>query len=211
MLQRAREIGIREAAQQIYPAPVQASEQRERYLRRHGLRVVQLRPLGFVVRLDDWRIFGQREPEADIGIDVAVGNMVNHLPHRPTVGTIGRVELPVVQARNRLAELGWRLGDRGDVQQPLVGIDRSLGVELAGKLTNRIFEVHWKIIADARLNFGSRSLSMFRVYPASSVFPTLSTARKASCGMSTRPTRFIRFLPSFCFSSSFRLREMSPP
>ena len=33
----------------------------------------------------------------------------------------------------------------------------------------------------------------------------------ASCGISTRPTFFIRFLPSFCFSSSLRLREMSPP
>ncbi len=38
-----------------------------------------------------------------------------------------------------------------------------------------------------------------------------STARKASCGISTLPTAFIRFLPSFCFSSSLRLREMSPP
>lgn len=38
-----------------------------------------------------------------------------------------------------------------------------------------------------------------------------STAMKASCGTSTLPTIFIRFLPSFCFSSSFRLREMSPP
>ena len=27
--------------------------------------------------------------------------------------------------------------------------------------------------------------------------------------MSTRPTRFIRFFPSFCFSSSFRLRVTS--
>src|SRR5262249_30559216 len=34
---------------------------------------------------------------------------------------------------------------------------------------------------------------------------TFRTARKASWGMSTRPTRFIRFFPSFCFSSSFRL------
>lgn len=38
-----------------------------------------------------------------------------------------------------------------------------------------------------------------------------STAMNASCGTSTLPTIFIRFLPSFCFSSSFRLREMSPP
>ena len=38
-----------------------------------------------------------------------------------------------------------------------------------------------------------------------------SAAMKASWGTSTRPTIFIRFLPSFCFSSSFRLRVMSPP
>ena len=38
-----------------------------------------------------------------------------------------------------------------------------------------------------------------------------STARKADWGSSTSPTIFIRFLPSFCFSRSFRLREMSPP
>ena len=41
--------------------------------------------------------------------------------------------------------------------------------------------------------------------------PIFSTARNASCGISTLPTRFMRFLPSFCFSSSLRLREMSPP
>ena len=32
-----------------------------------------------------------------------------------------------------------------------------------------------------------------------------------SPGTSTRPMAFIFFLPSFCFSSSLRLREMSPP
>ena len=40
---------------------------------------------------------------------------------------------------------------------------------------------------------------------------TFSTARKASCGISTRPTRFMRLLPSFCFSSNLRLRVTSPP
>ena len=38
-----------------------------------------------------------------------------------------------------------------------------------------------------------------------------SAAMNASWGTSTRPTIFIRFLPSFCFSSSLRLRLMSPP
>ncbi len=38
-----------------------------------------------------------------------------------------------------------------------------------------------------------------------------SAATKASCGTSTRPMVFMRFLPSFCFSSSLRLREISPP
>ena len=34
---------------------------------------------------------------------------------------------------------------------------------------------------------------------------------KASWGTSTLPMFFMRFLPSFCFSSSLRLRVMSPP
>ena len=40
---------------------------------------------------------------------------------------------------------------------------------------------------------------------------TLRTARNASWGTSTLPICFMRFLPSFCFSRSLRLREMSPP
>jgi hypothetical protein len=42
----------------------------------------------------------------------------------------------------------------------------------------------------------------------SSIF---SAAMKASCGISTLPNWRIFFLPSFCLSSSLRLREMSPP
>ena len=40
---------------------------------------------------------------------------------------------------------------------------------------------------------------------------TLSAAMNASCGMSTLPNWRMRFLPSFCFSRSLRLRVTSPP
>ena len=40
---------------------------------------------------------------------------------------------------------------------------------------------------------------------------SLSTAMNASDGTETVPKVRIRFLPSFCFSSSFFLRVMSPP
>lgn len=41
--------------------------------------------------------------------------------------------------------------------------------------------------------------------------PILSAAINASCGMLTLPYSRIRALPFFCFSSSFFLRDMSPP
>src|SRR5262245_26251494 len=40
---------------------------------------------------------------------------------------------------------------------------------------------------------------------------TLSAAKNASWGISTLPTCFILFLPSFCRSNNLRLRVMSPP
>ena len=40
---------------------------------------------------------------------------------------------------------------------------------------------------------------------------SFNTLIKAFCGISTFPIWRILFFPSFCFSSSFRLREMSPP
>ena len=40
---------------------------------------------------------------------------------------------------------------------------------------------------------------------------TFKAAMKASCGMSTLPNWRMRFLPSFCFSRSLRLRVTSPP
>ena len=57
------------------------------------------------------------------------------------------------------------------------------------------------------LQSGAPRLSQ-RVHVQSS---SLRAEMKTSPGTSTRPIDFIFFLPSFCFSSSLRLRVMSPP
>ncbi len=56
---------------------------------------------------------------------------------------------------------------------------------------------------------GKGALARIVPRPAAAVFEAYLTsrmARKASWGMSTLPTRRIRFLPVFCFSSTFILR-----
>lgn len=79
-----------------------------------------------------------------------------------------------------------------------------------GKQWNRWNEVSDKTVTPAirRCAFSPPARPRSRYYLLSL---TLSTARNASWGISTRPIFFIRFLPSFCFSSSLRLREISPP
>jgi len=47
--------------------------------------------------------------------------------------------------------------------------------------------------------------------PTGSQSSSFRAETKASWGTSTRPMFFIFFFPSFCFSSSLRLRVMSPP
>ncbi len=65
--------------------------------------------------------------------------------------------------------------------------------------------------AEERRGEALRGMLELRADPHGASSPARSTARKASCGISTWPTIFMRFLPAFCFSSSLRLRVMSPP
>ena len=84
--------------------------------------------------------------------------------------------------------------------------ERGDGMALAGLVIGYLGAAFWALHhrdrRDARLRF---------IWSSGPNWVVESAATKASCGTSTRPIVFIRFLPSFCFSSSFRLRVMSPP
>ena len=101
------------------------------------------------------------------------------------------------------ANLSWsgmRLGHLTDAQ--------GLGTAVLGELKRKHpSSPLWSLLA---YHAGKRSLHSYflSVFPVSVVE---SAATKASGGTSTRPTIFIRFLPSFCLSSSLRFRVMSPP
>src|SRR3989304_3211600 len=58
-------------------------------------------------------------------------------------------------------------------------------------------------------HFLSRTAGVVCRLPGHSL--TFRMERKASWGISTVPTCFILFFPSFCFSSSFLFRAISPP
>ena len=71
-----------------------------------------------------------------------------------------------------------------------------------------------QISLEVPMNSLTRGAQRGYFLPLSPLSPAASVdnaATNASCGTSTRPMVFIRFLPSFCFSRSLRLRVMSPP
>ena len=95
----------------------------------------------------------------------------------------------------------------------------ALGAERENKTSERLFRPFCPLLDPPRFGnshstFITYTLLLLLLYLLFFFFaaPGESTARKASAGMLTGPAcTERRFFPSFCFSSSFFLREMSPP
>ena len=129
-------------------------------------------------------------------------------------------EVAVAAARARRTAGGRRGAVRRSRRQPGVGRGDELAAAVRADVLHRLARTPAQ-------NVHSNEQIVARRRPAASAAPQrsqtrphlerhryffavsfrLSTARNASCGTSTPPTCFIRFLPSFCFSSSFRLRD----
>src|SRR6185295_3587599 len=93
MPKRSLEIRWLERLQQRHPARVKRFEQRERNFDRRRARVLKLSPAIFVIRLDGWFFFGERELEPAIAVQVTVGHVMDYLANGPTAGPIRSVEL----------------------------------------------------------------------------------------------------------------------
>src|SRR5215472_3483025 len=64
-----------------------------------------------MVRLDRRLVLGQGETHTDVGVHVALGNVVHHLPNVPTPGAIGSLELLFGEPIDSLAEASRRCLD----------------------------------------------------------------------------------------------------
>ena len=147
MLDRAGKIRWTHAAEQRDPALVQRRQQIERH-RDRGAHLRCLGPVLFLVCLDRRGVFGEPPLEAHVGIHVAVGEVMRHLAHRPPAGAIRRVELRIVEAGDRAAEVHRR---RGDLLDAAVAVSRRQlgdgrepadGIPLVGHWSTRQPVVH---------------------------------------------------------------------
>src|SRR5688500_12815080 len=100
------------------PALMQAVEDLHRQLRIQ-FRVGELGPLGFVIWLDRWPVFGQSQPKADKRVHMTVGDVMHHLPGGPAAVTVGFVELCRGERRPQLL---WECTYGGDGGLPRVSI-----------------------------------------------------------------------------------------
>ena len=123
--------------QQYDPARMQRFDELERPLD-GGDRVMQIGPGGFVVGHDGGIVFRQCEANADEGVHVAVGNVVDELADGPAAFAVGRIQLDLVELGAGVAQVFGQLGERpqGGLEQAfLKGLASSRPVEAADRIT----------------------------------------------------------------------------
>src|SRR5262245_35310054 len=88
VMKGTRKVARRQAAKECHPTEVYRVQQIERDRDIPGTRVGQLGPFRLVVGFDGRLLLGERQAEPDVGIDVAVGNMVDDLANSPSARAI---------------------------------------------------------------------------------------------------------------------------
>ena len=92
MLRRAEELRRRERLEHHREPPVDAAEDGQRDRRIRVAAVRQLGPDLLLVGLDGWRVLGQRQLDARVRVEMAVGDVVHDLPRCPPAVAIRRID-----------------------------------------------------------------------------------------------------------------------
>src|SRR5215813_7244158 len=100
------------------PAGMDGLQQAERHLDWSQLRIFQFGPGVFVVRLDGGNVFSKRQLAADVSVQVAVRNVVDHLFYRPTAFAVRRLKLFLVQPSDCLTQPLGQTGNLFNVFSP---------------------------------------------------------------------------------------------
>src|ERR1700722_12059704 len=124
---------------------MQRIEQRQRNFQGSRLRICKLSPAIFRVRLNGRFLFGERQLEPRVGVQMAVGYVMHDLAHSPSAGTVGRVELVLRQSFDGHAQLGRGLSDIVEESALPVFSERSFVGELAdgiAQVGHSVFGIH---------------------------------------------------------------------
>ena len=113
-------LGFVEGLEEHDPTGVEGFDEVEGPLDR-GTGVVEAGPGVFVVGLDDGVVFGEGKFDAEDGVHVGVGDVVDELADGPAAVAVGGSELRVVEVVDGVAEVIGELGEDGDGGEAEVG------------------------------------------------------------------------------------------
>jgi len=99
MVVAALEVRFRKGLEQCDPALVEGCDHRDGAIDRKAA-ICQAGPGSFVIRLDSGPIFSEGQLVSDVGVGMAVGDVVYELANGPAAFAIGCVELGVGKAVN---------------------------------------------------------------------------------------------------------------
>src|SRR5262249_44944512 len=121
MPESSLEIVASHSSRNKHQAPMKRFDQRERDLRGGGARFFYLRPPRFIIRPDRRLALGQRELEANVGIQMAVRYVMDYLTHGPSIRPVGSLELLIAHPGDRVSQVCRSFGDLIDqLDTPLI-------------------------------------------------------------------------------------------
>ena len=109
---------------------MEALQELERDFNRRRGGVGELGPSGFVVGLDGGCVFSQGELGAYVGVEMAIGDVVDDLADSPSAIAIRCVKLVGRKAGDGLAHSQGKAGDLGD----MAGSGFGCGIRVRGKM-----------------------------------------------------------------------------